>query len=250
MTKLKYLSKDGLHLVDKEFKQREKKIDEDELSKYIESPEFSVEIDRIESQVKRVMDEYGREDEEMDKELAPVVHQELDLTRRQASDPRIWNYLSIAVMPDFVEQRWTADADNIRWVASSRKQVLNRQAFSSLWWTAEATYTPDKEYEFTKKVFEAQEFKNWLMGPAYGKSDKVINALIATLHDMKSGDYRRVLREFTALTATYSVDSMSERELRELARKLRQRNAEGKKGKEDTTGGITDKINNISFLRW
>ncbi|WP_030241536.1 MULTISPECIES: DUF6339 family protein [unclassified Streptomyces] len=68
--------------------------------------------------------------------LAPRLHAILRLTRAEAADSALWNYLALGVAPDFVVWRHTSE---------SRKTVNGqyfkgphyKQAFARLWWVAE-----------------------------------------------------------------------------------------------------------------
>ncbi|MFF7183784.1 DUF6339 family protein [Streptomyces sp. NPDC008222] len=68
--------------------------------------------------------------------LAPRLHAILRLTRAEAADSALWNYLALGVAPDFVVWRHFSD----------KKKVVNplyfkgpyhKQAFARLWWSAE-----------------------------------------------------------------------------------------------------------------
>jgi hypothetical protein len=222
MTELKLLTNGALHMVDREFIKGNKELDSTKLSKYVEQPDFSIEIDSLLDKVDEVMEKHGSSKKSViDKKLASTVHKELDLTRRQASNPEIWNYLSIYERPEFVRYRWNKQdgekvAKNRYIVRSSSKQSLNRQAFSSLWWVAELTYSEEVGYDYTEKVFDSQEFKNWIMGPSYSRKDEVVRAMLRELHGVQDEKLREILPGLTERTSTYSIDAMNEKELRGL----------------------------------
>ncbi|MFF0560206.1 DUF6339 family protein [Streptomyces sp. NPDC004266] len=68
--------------------------------------------------------------------LAPRLHAILRLTRAEAADPALWNYLALGVAPDFVVWRHlseTAKAVNAQYF----KGPHYKQAFARLWWSAE-----------------------------------------------------------------------------------------------------------------
>lgn len=69
--------------------------------------------------------------------LAPVLHATLRLTRREASDSRIWNYLAIRLAPDYVYWRHLSRG-NPPMVSRARfSGPFYSQAFARLWWAAE-----------------------------------------------------------------------------------------------------------------
>ncbi|MFF4019263.1 DUF6339 family protein [Streptomyces sp. NPDC001843] len=68
--------------------------------------------------------------------LAPRLHAILRLTRTEAADPGLWNYLALGVAPDFVVWRHfseTRKSVNARYF----KGPHYKQAFARLWWSAE-----------------------------------------------------------------------------------------------------------------
>lgn len=83
--------------------------------------------------------------------LAPRLHATLRLTRAEAADPGLWNFLAMRLAPDYVRWRHrpgSAHDDKPMSVAASRYSgPFHTQAFSRLWWVAElfrdgADYAP------------------------------------------------------------------------------------------------------------
>ncbi|MGW3816022.1 DUF6339 family protein [Streptomyces sp. NPDC005046] len=73
---------------------------------------------------------------QVDAWLAPRLHAVLRLTRAEAADPALWNYLALGVAPDFVVWRHLAESQktvNARYF----KGPHYKQAFARLWWSAE-----------------------------------------------------------------------------------------------------------------
>ncbi|MGW0668089.1 DUF6339 family protein [Streptomyces sp. NPDC002746] len=75
--------------------------------------------------------------------LAPRLHATLRLTRREAAQGRLWNYLALGVAPDYVVWRHLPELRNES-RGEERRVVLTRfrgasytQAFARLWWAAE-----------------------------------------------------------------------------------------------------------------
>jgi hypothetical protein len=95
---------------------------------------------------------------EMEGWLAPRVHATLRLTRREASDRRLWAYLNVAVFPDHVRWRWRDpdDPESVvpidRFLGEDSKNHLGR-----LWWGAELTRNGD-DYTRTEKAFRNSRF--------------------------------------------------------------------------------------------
>nr|WP_254667924.1 DUF6339 family protein [Streptomyces griseus] len=79
---------------------------------------------------------------EADAWLAPRLHATLRMSRAEAANPGLWNFLSLAVAPDFVLWRHmpsgTAEDGAPRKVNSARFVGPHySQAFARLWWAAE-----------------------------------------------------------------------------------------------------------------
>lgn len=87
----------------------------------------------------------------IDAALAVPLRQALPLTRRQAGDPGIWEWLAISHSPDFVWRRWgggakfpSSDVAELEGGLPGRfryRPTLNgtsRHALARLWWVAEA----------------------------------------------------------------------------------------------------------------
>ncbi|WP_093800692.1 DUF6339 family protein [Streptomyces sp. Wb2n-11] len=73
--------------------------------------------------------------------LAPRMHAALRLTRREAADARLWNFIALCVAPDYVVWRHlpARGKDGLPpMVAAERFRGAHyTQAFSRLWWAAE-----------------------------------------------------------------------------------------------------------------
>ena len=78
-----------------------------------------------------------REPEDSDSYLAPRVHAALRLTRREAAERRLWCYLNVAFLREYVYWRFGHTGKVIpldRFIGEDTKNALGR-----LWWTAELT---------------------------------------------------------------------------------------------------------------
>ncbi|WP_328970280.1 DUF6339 family protein [Streptomyces sp. NBC_00239] len=72
--------------------------------------------------------------------LAPRLHATLRLTRAEAADGRLWNFLAMIVAPDYVVWRHKgAPTDRADGIAGAARfcGAHYTQAFSRLWWAAE-----------------------------------------------------------------------------------------------------------------
>lgn len=70
--------------------------------------------------------------------LAPRLHYTLRLTRREASDTTLWNFLALCISPEFVRWRWGGGTGG-KGVGQAARFTgrWDLQCFSRLWWAAE-----------------------------------------------------------------------------------------------------------------
>jgi hypothetical protein len=95
--------------------------------------------------------------------LGPRVHATLRLTRREAADKRVWEYLTVVEHPDYVRWRWRNPDDAEapvpidRFLGEDSKNSLSR-----LWWAAELTRN-GADYSPTVKALAISRFSvSWL----------------------------------------------------------------------------------------
>ncbi|WP_065962675.1 DUF6339 family protein [Streptomyces sparsogenes] len=73
--------------------------------------------------------------------LAPRLHATLRMTRAEAADPELWNFMSLVVAPDYVVWRHTGAVTSTtsRPTAPADRfvGVAHKHAFARLWWAAE-----------------------------------------------------------------------------------------------------------------
>ena len=113
--------------------------------------------------VDECMRRYRHERDKSDQWLAPRVHATLRLSRREASDRRVWYYVNVLAKPDFVRWRFgEADAgDELiappdRFMGEDSKNALGR-----LWWVAELTRNGSAYSETTHILKTSRFFVSW-----------------------------------------------------------------------------------------
>lgn len=149
---------------------------------------------------------------ESDKWLAPRVHAALRLTRRQASDRGIWDWLATGPLESYVRWRWESDGKVV--AARFSSPDFNRQAVSRLWWGAELTRN-GSDYTATDVLFHTQDIQNvWSVARFFRNRPVAIAALrfLQSFNDGKvaSGDQIKALgKAFNAILTTTVLDSVS-----------------------------------------
>ncbi|SFW54873.1 DUF6339 family protein [Amycolatopsis australiensis] len=91
--------------------------------------------------------------------LAPRLHATLRMTRAEAADSRLWNYLAMLVAPDYVV--WRHGTSGLTRAARfSGSHFL--QAFARLWWAAEL-FRDGADYQPVTSAFAYQDVVNSVM---------------------------------------------------------------------------------------
>lgn len=70
-----------------------------------------------------------------DVQLAPLLHESLRLTRREASDKGLWAWLTSTVAAEYVARRWGNRAGEVK--TNRYVGQINKQALARLWWGME-----------------------------------------------------------------------------------------------------------------
>lgn len=150
----------------------------------------------------------------LDIELAPLVHRHLPLSRREASDPGVWQWLAIVHRPDAVRHRW----ENSSW-ATMRTRFLrsgtrpDSNAFSRWWWMAELTRDRD-DYGLTRRILRRQSLATAIFVRSLCFYRPAICACADVLEDLEATAIERVMLELSRLLATVPLEAMSEEDLR------------------------------------
>jgi hypothetical protein len=220
---LKVFPPEDRNKVDRAFFEGEKTITEEDLGGRVETVEASADLDAIEEVLDDIVDGRREFDElgQIDAAVAPVVHQNISLTRRQASRSGIWHWLAVMWHPDFVRKRWPWDKTE-RTEKSMREKYLGAgtdifsNAFGRLWWMAELSHDPDAEdpYEVTRQALSSQFLANRLFDPALARYRPAVVAFAEGLSDESTETVRHANRRFNQALSTIQLESRSTDELR------------------------------------
>lgn len=112
----------------------------------------------------KTLSPFTQNDLSRDYEKAIKLHQALKIDRmEEATDPRLWSYLSLAVYRDYICERWklsknSKDAIKRRlFYISSSTMTNSKHALARLWWSVEMTkgIDPKDEYKYTKQILSS-----------------------------------------------------------------------------------------------
>lgn len=218
---LKKLDSEFLKHIDDEFLEGDRNIDDETFEEHLENTDIDVDLDRLEEICERAKSEYGGDGDklqDMDADIAPEIHKALDLTRREASDPEIWNYISLVLHPDFVRHRWSSCARK-RFDATIN---LKRQAFSRLWWIAELTER-DGEYELTEIAFSKQDIAQNIFDNNFSHFEPLLEPALKKLDDEPSEVAKKYGEILNRRFAVRLLETLDEDDLEELAEDVRLR---------------------------
>ena len=124
---------------------------------------------------------------ETDAWLAPRVHATIRLTRREAADFRLWDYLTVVALPGYVRWRWGdaggdgAPAAIDRFVGDAAENALAR-----LWWAAELT-RDGLDYGPTMRALASPWFDPAWLGLGVMQHRAAAQAVAARLADDGAG---------------------------------------------------------------
>lgn len=158
-------------------------------------------------------------------ELARAVYAWVgEMNPTQASDHRLWTYLSCVAFRDFTEKRWPLKASGLqnrlkdRWVMeAASRNALVRNAISRMWWAAHLTHDPSMQRSLSAKKSDPFAYLDVLMRKedvflgimdrdVAGCSD-VLFALLDHLESqgsVASEDYARALLREVVLVSGYA----------------------------------------------
>lgn len=204
MATLKSFPREDRSLVDEELFEKggqKYRIQEENLSGELQDVGVSANLDTIGSAIDNILADEGDFDarHEIDAELAPIVHQNTDLTRREASEAGIWHWMATMWRPDFVRHRWPYSTGD-RTYSSMREKFLGggtdiySNAFGRLWWMAELSYDKDESdpYEITRRVVKIQTLANRLFDPQFARYRPAVIAFgEVMLEEREAGEVSR-----------------------------------------------------------
>lgn len=183
-------------------------------TKYLKDFGRSVDLEPFCRIVEKSVEKFTVDPTASDSWLAPRVHATRESQRREAADPRVWDYLAVIVAPDYVRWRWggvdRTQTEAARFVGPEYKQALAR-----LWWGAEMTRNAT-DYTGTKVLFANQDFQNsWARLDLFHHRPASIAAakLLSTFNEGQmatSDQIRQLVRGFNMVLTTTMLDAVAE----------------------------------------
>jgi hypothetical protein len=225
---LKRLTQDARDIVDIEFLRGDRSISEADIEDHLVEVDAFGDLDALADAIDEAMADHEEGSHEIERDVAPAVHRELDLTRRQASDIGIWHYLAIVWRPDFVRHRWPWE-DPQRTETSMREKFLGSatdlyaNAFHRLWWHAELTYDPERDdpYALTREVASFQRLADWLFDPGFARYKPLVVACGDALSDESTAVVNKTVKRVNHAVSTIPIEGQSQDELRKIVDRVK-----------------------------
>lgn len=97
-------------------------------------------VEPVREVIDEAMERFADTPTKSDAWLAPRLHAALRITRREAADSGLWNFLALRLAPDYVLWRWGGKVRKGAPEPANPRRFcgpFHSQAFSRLWWAAE-----------------------------------------------------------------------------------------------------------------
>lgn len=151
------------------------------------------------------------------------------LNSTQASDARLWAYLTHVTFWEYMRTRWDIERvnKNIAKVIKDRyflgSSKLSSNGISRLWWFAYSTYDPNREdpFELTKILFTTQDLAWGLMNRSYARNKHILHTILETLSEhpnflKKEENSRKLFKNINREGGLTIIDSLSKEDIRTL----------------------------------
>jgi Family of unknown function (DUF6339) len=188
---------------------------------YLEDAEVELDLDAFDGVVEHLLATTPARHAGFDRLAAPALHRALPLTRREASLPGVWRYLTTVRRPELVRHRWGSPSWTTTrahyWSPGTRP---DSNAICRLWWIAELTHQAGGSYDMTQLVLERQPLATQLFVRSFSRHRETVVAFVRVLGRASSEDIERVARQFYGRLSTLVLEAMTSAELESLLREL------------------------------
>lgn len=182
----------------------------------------TIDLSVLDGVISNLMSGYSRYDTAMDSAMVCDFHRSLPISRRQASDSRLWAWLGIVRYPDFVAWRWKPSLTTEMRTAARFYGDRVRQTFSRIWWAAELTRGGD-DYTLTDEMFALPGFQDIyeaVFGRAFGNYQPALKAFVEVIGNKPEKYIRDFSKELGYVLTTTVLEAMTGDELVMFMREL------------------------------
>lgn len=167
-----------------------------------------------------------------------------NIDRSNAADPRLWSFLSMITLRDYMMSRWPIvnapsfkNKVNDHWLlTTSSSRRMMRNGAGRLWWTAHLTYDPDLRYKLSASTGDPFAYTKWVLANEnrrqsiferrLGRSPKLRWAVLEAMADVQAestkDNSKALLKKVHLHTGYQRLEALPEEELRSLISQLLQ----------------------------
>jgi len=200
----------------------------DELENHLrtlEVDEANIDYDRLNEAIEASMAVFDlgrrRQRTAMDSNLAPIVHQCIDVPPRVAAVPGMWHYLTLLRYPDFITSRWSQDDDLQEKFLGTQKDLYSNH-LARLWWGAHLTYDEEEDhYLATHRLFNKQRLVNYVLDSSFRRYRPAAIAFAEELWDESGTNITSIAKRFNNSLSTTQLEARSKDQIRDQLGKIR-----------------------------
>lgn len=181
----------------------------------------TVELQVVEEHLQKILKDSKPRDPKIDVDVALLLHTKLKLTRREAANHGVWNFLAIAVLPELIRHRWDTEQTTTRDRFYRPGTRPDSNYFGRLWWMAELT-ADNNFYGLTKQVFKNSSLATGLFVRKLSHRREVVSACVEVLGAEKGAVVEAALRGLQKNLSVFSMAYLSESDLVRLLKELPQ----------------------------
>ncbi|MBI4820578.1 MAG: hypothetical protein HY791_30215 [Deltaproteobacteria bacterium] len=158
---------------------------------------------------------------ELDRRFAPIIHRNLPLSRRSASEPGVWRFLAVIVRPELVRHRF-----EVRSMATMKSRFWSigtrpdSNTFARLWWIAELSRR-DTDYALTERALASQTLANAVFVRSLSSYRPAVAACVQALESDSADVVEDTMRRLSRVLGTQPLEAHTEEELSELVSEVR-----------------------------
>lgn len=147
-----------------------------------------------------------------DGELSGIVHALLPLTVRQATDMRMWHWLTTCALRSYVLWRFGNEPSEERWFGANSQSGIARNAIARLWWAGHVLGV-DGDYSRVRALFAKQDHFVGIFERYVAIYPNVIRVLAGKVEPLLQEEARQLQKRITFLGGTTALENLSDEEL-------------------------------------
>lgn len=143
-----------------------------------------------------------------------IVYSQLqNLSCSQASDERLWSYMTHVHNWSYMVQRWgvskttAKDLNNFiesrYFLKTNNSRWLIRNGMSRLWWFGYLTYSEEDQWALTDVLLDLQDIQAGLLERTYGRNRIVIKSVLRVLAENRSEIEEHLKNDYSDLKKGY-----------------------------------------------